>query len=366
MMTMKKTALIASALLVSALCSGQIVVPPSYNLPFKGRPVKLEQKVWNEGPLTWSDFKTIQNPGDTVASYLYLGWSLMEEVYRQGRECYKYTNVHPTVYKEYSWVDASSMSADELEYNQDLFNLAETIAREYRDSLIFRQKDKKDYNDAFTAKLELARSELRKDDERYRTIGDDGFDITRGWTLKDNSLLWGCALGTSFQTGSMTQIAGPGLLIPCEIGLLFKNQKTAVILQPTVGLSTSNQYWSKMEGNAGGGGRYIRNLEFKAALGQRLFDTEWFSVMAIGGAGWATLGFQNFNLSGPVLSEGVSFDIKMRSWYNFVKKDPSLTRNAISIRATVDQMYNARQSYFMPFINLSIGFRVCDRKIVKK
>lgn len=359
---MKRTALVLILLLAAVLCDAQIEAH-SHLFAGKSKTGRLAQKVWNEGPLQWYDFNMIQHPGDTISN-MFLGWDYKVVVVEQGRDMYIYSDVHPTVFKDYSWVDSARFSDEELEYNQSVFNLAETIARSYRDSLLFSKTDKKDLEKQFTDQLDSARASFVRGDTRYKTIEDDAFDVSCGWEVRNTSFFWGISASVAVPFGSINQISSPSVLVPVEVGWVFNKNRNAVIIQPFAGTSFSNTKWLHMSGRYASG-KMILNSGIMGKVGQRLYDNDRISIMALCGAGVLSMGFYNFTLSGLTISEGLSVDVKSKRWHDFTKSTPVQTMTALNFKVYVNEVYNANPSYFTPCINLSVGVRLYDRKINK-
>lgn len=361
---MKRIILITVLLLACFRCQAQqMVVPPHFLVRMDPHPIVLDQKVWTDGPLEWTDFTFIQqHDGDSI-SYVNLGWNYKDVVVEKGRNRYVYTDVHATAYKDFSWVDAARATDDELENNQTLFNIAESIARDFRDSLVFSKSAKKDLERYYSGQLDSARSVFRPSMAVNKELENDEFDITRGWTSKDKALFWGFSAATSIPFGSITQITSPSLLIPAEVGCLFNGDRNALILQPYCGLSFTDGKWLQVNGVISR--KAIVNLGVIGYVGQSLYKSDRIAIMALGGVGYESLRYVNFTLRGIALSEGVSVDFKSKNWFIFTKNTPTQTGTSVSVKLYVNEVYNVKQAFFTPCLNLSVGIRLYDRKIEK-
>ena len=359
---MKRIVLVTVMLLACVYCQAQMVVPPHFLARRDPHPVVLDQKVWNDGPLGWNDFTSIQHDGDSISN-INLGWNYKDVVVEKGRNRYVYTDVHATAYKDFSWVDAARASDEELEHNQALFNLAESIARNFRDSLVFSQSVRKDLEKYYSEQLDSARSVFSSANGGYKELENDEFDITRGWKAKDRALFWGFSAATSIPFGTLTQITSPSLLIPAEVGCLFNRDRNVIILQPYCGASFSDGKWLQVNGVLGHNA--IINIGAIGRVGQSLYKSDRIAVMALGGIGYESLHYVNFTLRGIALSEGISVDVKSRNWFVFTKDTPTQTSTSLSIKVYVDEVYNVKQAFFTPCLNLSVGVRLFDRKIEK-
>ena len=336
-------------------------------------------KSWQDGPLQWSDFKKVSQQSDT-SSMAYFGWKYDNKVVKDGKFSFRYTDVHSLFNRDYSWVKDDRMTPEELAMNQALFDLAERYAREYRDSLLFSRLDQKEVEKHYNSELNSAWLEFRNKSAvpEFRTAEDD-FDVTKvKWDYAKSGFAFGFSAGVIAPVSALNSICSPVIDIVAEGNYVIG--RNSILLEICYGESFMKEN--------GGSALYITGhaaenklspyMGYGLKYGFAFIDNPGLRLSAAAGIGYSYREFMEMNVGksnaaaiirpvqGPMLSEGIYADVKLRNWIGLYKPNPLSSESSVRLRLYVDEVWNSEQKYFFPQINLSVGFNMFNRRIVRR
>lgn len=336
-------------------------------------------KSWQEGPLQWSDFKKVSQQSDT-SSMAYFGWEYETKVVKDGKFSYKYTDVHSLFNRDYSWVKEECMIPEELAVNQAIFDLAERYAHEYRDSLLFSKLDLKEVEKHYNSAINSALLEYRNRSAVPEALtAEEDFDVTKvKWDYSKSGFAFGFNAGVIAPVSALNSICSPVINIVAEGNYVIG--RNMILLELCYGESIMKEN--------GGSALYITGhsgenklspyIGYGLKYGFSFIDNPGLRLSAAAGIGYSFREFMEMNIGksdavaiirfvkGPMLSEGIYADVKLRNWVGFNKPNPLSSESSVRLRLYVDEVWNSEQKYFFPQINLSVGFNMFNRRIVRR
>lgn len=322
-----------------------------------GQPVLKAQnsKLWTEGPLQWSDFKTVEQPCDT-SSLAFLSLNYAEKVVRDGFTTYRYDDVHATFNKDLSWVSPDFRTDDELARNQAYFDYVESLARDIRSGLLLGSRQRHDLEKEAAKAVKSIRGEIMQaEDLSVYAVEPDDFDISKHpFSYGRPTADFSAGAGVVLPFASLGRLVGPVTALSLSECVDFG--KASVMLEEYFGTGMST---GKYAGVGGKNDPYRAVPYFSASLkgAYTLFDAGRVSLAAVAGAGYTSLTFNKFRTAGLTLSEGVCADFQLHRTLYYTLERPCGYDQSIRVKLYADQM-KAATGKFIPSLNLSLSFDI--------
>lgn len=316
-------------------------------------------KLWEEGPLKWSDFYFSTRMGDTT-SFPMINYYLKKEKKSKGRYTYKYKDITAALYRNASWVDSAFANDGELKKNQAWFDIMEISAREYRDSLLFSEKKEIDI-----AKHFWKEAEGMRDNGQEFLVPEDAFDVTEvSWKKAANG--FGISLGPAVMI-PFKDLARLTYLTPCaNLAATGYLGRAMVEFGLTAGQGRARYEYSGMKGSKNRMFGDIGMPYFSASIegGCAFVDNEIVRIYALAGPGYSQYKLQDYTIGGVTLFEGIGASFKVHNWV-FFSGLPSCAEGSIRLKLTFGQIINGYNKAFLPMMNFSVCASLPNWKIVK-
>lgn len=322
-----------------------------------GQSVLMAQnaKLWTDGPLQWSDFKTAVQPCDT-SSLAFLSLNYAEKVVRDGFTTYRYNDVHATFNKDLSWVSPDFRNDDELARNQAYFDYVESLARGIRAGLLLGSRQRHDLEKEAAEAVKSIRSEIMQaEDLSAYAVSPDDFDISEApFRYGSPTADFSAGAGVVLPFASLGRLVGPVAVFSLSEGLSFG--RTSVMFEEYfgAGMSTGRYF------GVGGKSDPYRTVPYLSASlkgAYTLLDIGRFSLAAVAGAGYTSLTFNKFKTGGFTLSEGISADFRLHRTLYYTLERPCGYDQSIRVKLYADQL-KAGSGKFIPSLNLSMSFDI--------
>ena len=337
---------------------------------------------WTSGPLSWSDFQSAGPELSDSSETSHASFSLIREniKVKEGGIAYKYQDVSAAIDPRQSWVEAAAKNEQTLRKLLQEFDILQYYATLYREDFMFYTDMKnhpyEEYFDEGTkhklseaAYLEQYRSAI----EEFRKTGDasaypvsrEPFDITKmPCQVASGASEMHISLITVNPTGDLAKMFTPVFGFSAGYGYREgRNYVCADLSEGVIGLNLTGYSFKD-------GGHYtVRGSYFGAAAkyGRILFSagkTDFSLFAGLGYSAWKEGHLlSKATVSGLTLTEGLCVDYTFHRTFNYLAKTPQARDFGLQFKVYVDELYVASQKFFVPTINLGMGFNFGFRKL---
>lgn len=344
-----------------------------------------ELRPWEDGPLSWDDFRTIQPYDDTTASKLVYWWKPGTVKEKYGNLVVQKIVVTNYFDRAHSWAAPEYRSDIRLKYNQTIFNIAELYKRklqlEYDLSfpasiepmMQFYNRSAGDAIEEFQRKVSFGRDSLAIEGCARKVEAElsdyQGTDI-HFFSCRDFGYGIYFGIGTMFPFGETARYFSPN--VSFLFGFEFAYRRSSWYLGASVGPGKvreeipGNSLWKASDSYASS------NLDvfYRYAL----VDNDWWKIGPFAGVGISIYeAFVNHYELGPTARAlgGIKFSIGAEADWKFRRKlalawAPFAFREYMenSVKA---RLYVSKENYFNAFggwsVNFSLNFSLFARII---
>lgn len=326
---------------------------------------------WTAGPLTWDKFTVVNTINDSEQIWMPVNFEKKDSCVVHGNTKYKYTDVNAVIMAK-PWVYRGNMTEKSLLEAQAHFDLAQNIAHQYRDSLLFCSRGSKEMEKRFLSRLNEEEKLLSKD--RLASVpAPDGsaFDVTgisysrSNWSSRYGAYAYS-GLPMSYLKDFFSSVIGGGL----EVGMKYRRVSGYLDLALAGAMIQKNNYLALSLDNTSP----ARLISLMIRPGIELTpEGSRISLTAFSGLGLqsyryylrSTPSTQSKSIvsnSGFAISEGLKASFQMgKTSIDFSNDNCLQSIQTLDLKIWSDQIL--LNGFFVPSVYLSIGYSINIRTL---
>lgn len=348
-------------------------------------------RYWNEGPLKWEDF-TVRNYKGDIRSSMHLVYNFKPVSKKTGNLTVRYYQANTAMDKGLSWVRTEDMTADELAYNQLLFDISEVNRREMQAELnnISSNYSKADIMDYYGTKNRQMIKELEDESDygmRKQIVGSYAARTAEKLSHmpEDSIPEFECRnVGYGMHLGLESDIyMGDGALAFNPIwsfiyGFELAYKRSSLFLEMAMGTGSVNNTFDftainngKAETITWHAGNPVYSVEMDLVYGFAVIDNDRFKVSPIVGIGLNALSDSYYaeeetgTIGGLHASAGLNIDWKFNRTVSYAPSFfASEEYTETTLRTKVYVAYNGYMAGFNPYtINVAVMINMFGRML---